>query len=61
MIYILSPKHSALWRDGDGWDASRIIHDLLEAVAAQPCQDPVVVQLDSGEVVPELSEREEGR
>jgi hypothetical protein len=56
MTYILSPEQSQRWRDGDGWDAHRLAHDLLEAVEAQPRQDPVVVQLDSGEVVPELTQ-----
>lgn len=47
---ILTPEQSALYEEG-GWQSYRIEEDILEDLIRQDITEPVVVMLDTGEVV----------
>ena len=50
MTIILTPEHSALYDEG-GWSSWRVEETLSEDLDRQGITEPVVVTLDTGEIL----------
>ena len=57
MTRILTPEESALFEEG-GWPERRLIDDLVEWADRHAITEPIVVTLDTGEILFALTQGE---